>query len=50
MSDPGSRRRPDWLDLIAGIAAVVVLLLFVLSLLHEWVISAPHSPVAIPPL
>jgi hypothetical protein len=47
MPNPGSRR-PDWLDLLAGIAAVVVLLLFVLSLLHESVISAPGSPVATP--
>lgn len=48
MPDPGSRRRPDWLDLLAGFAAVVVIVLFVLSFLHDWVISAPGSPVAIP--
>jgi hypothetical protein len=48
MPDPGSRRRPDWLDLLAGVAAVVVALLFVLSFLYEWVISAAGSPVATP--
>jgi hypothetical protein len=48
MPDPGSRRRPDWLDVLAGVAAVVVILLFVLSFLHEWVVSAPGSPVATP--
>jgi len=48
MRDPDRRRRPDWLDLLAGVAAVVVLVLFVLSFLHEWVISAPGSPVATP--
>lgn len=47
MPDP-ARRRPDWLDLLAGIAAVVVLLLFVLSFFHEWVISAPGHPFATP--
>lgn len=47
MPDP-ARRRPDWLDLLAGIAAVVVILLFVLSFLHEWVISAPGNPLATP--
>jgi uncharacterized membrane protein YcjF (UPF0283 family) len=46
MRDPG--RRPDWLYLLAGAAAVVVIILFVLSFLHEWVISAPGSPVATP--
>jgi hypothetical protein len=48
MPDTGFRRRPDWLDLLAGIAAVVVIILFVLSFLHEWVVSAPGSPVATP--
>ena len=47
MPDP-ARRRPDWLDLLAGIAAVVVLVLFVLSFFHEWVISAPGNPFATP--
>jgi hypothetical protein len=42
------RRRPDWLYLLAGVAAVIVIVLFVLSFLHEWVISAPGSPVATP--
>jgi hypothetical protein len=48
MPDPGSRRKPDWLDLLAGVAAVVVVLLFILSFLHDWDISAPGSPVATP--
>jgi uncharacterized membrane protein YcjF (UPF0283 family) len=48
MPDPGSRRRLDWLDLLAGVAAVIVILLFVLSFLHEWVASAPGSPIATP--
>jgi len=48
MPDPGSRRHPDWLDLLAGVAAVVVVVLFILSFLHDWVISAPGSPVATP--
>lgn len=45
---PEPARRPDWLDLLAGIAAVVVILLFVLSFIHEWVISAPGNPLATP--
>ena len=48
MPERGSRRRPDWLDLLAGVAAVVVILLFVLSFLHEWVVSAPGTPIATP--
>lgn len=48
MPDPGSRRRPDWLDLLAGAAAVIVIVLFLISFLHEWVSSAPGSPIAIP--
>jgi len=48
MPDPGSRRRPDWLDLLAGVAAVVAIVLFVLSFLHERVLSAPGSPAATP--
>ena len=48
MPNPGSRRKPDWLDLLAGVAAVVVVVLFILSFLHDWVISAPGSPVATP--
>lgn len=42
------RRRPDWLDVLAGVAAIVVIVLFVFSFLHEWVISAPGSPIATP--
>jgi hypothetical protein len=40
-------RRPDWLDLLAGVAAVLVIVLFLFSLLSEWVLSAP-SPLANP--
>ena len=47
MRDP-ERPRPDWLHLLAGVAAVIVIVLFILSFLHEWVISAPGSPVATP--
>ena len=46
MADP--RRRPDWLYVLAGVAAFVVIALFVLSFFHEWVISAPGNPVATP--
>jgi hypothetical protein len=42
------RRRPDWLYVLAGVAAIAVIVLFVFSFLHEWVISAPGSPVATP--
>jgi hypothetical protein len=42
------RRRPDWLYVLSGVAAIVVIVLFVLSFFHEWVISAPGSPVATP--
>lgn len=44
----GPRRRPDWLYVLAGVAAIAVIVLFIFSFLHEWVISAPGSPVAIP--
>lgn len=46
--DRDRSRRPDWLDLLAGVAAVLVIVLFVFSLLSEWVLSAPGSPIATP--
>ncbi len=48
MPDRERGRRPDWLDLLAGVAAVLVIVLFVFSLLHEWVLSAPGNPAANP--
>jgi hypothetical protein len=45
---PDSDGRPDWLNVLAGAAAVIVIVLFLMSFLHEWVISAPGNPVATP--
>ena len=48
MPDRDRGRRPDWLDLLAAIAAILVVVLFIFSMLSEWVLSAPGSPLANP--
>ena len=48
MRERGRGRRPDWLDVMAGVAAIVVIVLFLFSLLSEWVLSAPGNPLANP--
>ena len=37
----GNCRRFDWLDLLAALAAVAVVILFVIAMLDAWVISTP---------
>ena len=36
-----NRRRFDWLDLLAALAALAVVILFVIAMLDAWVISTP---------
>lgn len=42
------RRRFDWLDLIAALAAVAVAVLFVIAMLDAWVLSLPGDRIANP--
>ena len=42
------RRRFDWLDLLAALAAVVVTILFVIAMLDAWLLSVPGDRLANP--
>lgn len=41
-------RRFDWLDLLAALAAVAVVILFVIAMLDAWVLSVPDDRLANP--